>query len=53
MADLATVHSDKIRTVKLDVTSPDAVRARAVEVFGRIDVVVNNASYDFIGALKK
>lgn len=53
MADLATVHSDKIRTVKLDVTSPDDVRARAVEVFGRIDVVVNNAGYDFIGAFEE
>jgi NAD(P)-dependent dehydrogenase (short-subunit alcohol dehydrogenase family) len=48
-ADLAKVHGDKIRTVKLDVTSPDDVRARAVEVFGPIDVVVNNAGYGFIG----
>jgi NAD(P)-dependent dehydrogenase (short-subunit alcohol dehydrogenase family) len=52
-ADLAKVHGDKIRTVKLDVTSPDDVRARAVEVFGPIDVVVNNAGYGFIGAFEE
>jgi len=52
-ADLAKVHGDKIRTVKLDVTSPDDVRARAVEVFARIDVVVNNAGYGFIGAFEE
>ncbi len=47
LADLAKVHGDKIRTVKLDVTSAgDAERAvtETIGAFGRIDVVVNNAA---------
>jgi NAD(P)-dependent dehydrogenase (short-subunit alcohol dehydrogenase family) len=56
LADLAKVHGDKIRAVKLDVTSPDDVKkavAIAVEAFARIDVVVNNAGYGFTGAFEE
>src|ERR1700733_8878031 len=41
-------HGDRVMTVALDVTQPEqALRAvkEAVGVFGRIDVLVNNAGY--------
>lgn len=56
LADLAKVHGDKIRTVKLDVTSVDDVEqavAIALGSFGHIDVVVNNAGYGFTGAFEE
>jgi len=56
LADLSKTYGDRVRTVKLDVTSPaDAEKALAAakEVFGRIDVVVNNAGFGFIGAFEE
>jgi NAD(P)-dependent dehydrogenase (short-subunit alcohol dehydrogenase family) len=48
LADLAERYGEQVRTVALDVTdtaaAENAVRA-AVEAFGRLDVVVNNAGY--------
>lgn len=48
LADLVAAHGERIRPVALDVTdagaAADAV-AEAVKVFGRLDVVVNNAGY--------
>jgi NAD(P)-dependent dehydrogenase (short-subunit alcohol dehydrogenase family) len=46
--DLAPIYGDRIRVVALDVTDPQAARSAvqtALDVFGRIDVVVNNAGY--------
>lgn len=48
LAELATKHGNRIRTVALDVTDPVAARAAvdtAVDAFGSLDVVVNNAAY--------
>ncbi|SEN47099.1 oxidoreductase [Actinacidiphila rubida] len=54
--ELAARHPETALAVKLDVTDPEdrvrAVRA-AQERFGGIDVLVNNAAIDFIGALEE
>ena len=46
--ELATKYGDRVRTFALDVTDPAAARAAvqtAVDAFGTLDVVVNNAGY--------
>ncbi|MGW6008575.1 SDR family NAD(P)-dependent oxidoreductase [Streptomyces sp. NPDC055210] len=48
LADLVTEFGDRVRPIRLDVTDPEAARSalgEAIQHFGRIDVLVNNAGY--------
>ena len=56
LADLVAKYGDRIRTAKLNVTSPEdaaSAVAEALNAFGRFDVVVNNAGYGFAGAFEE
>lgn len=48
LADLVSRYGEQVRAVALDVTDPGMARSavrEAVDAFGRLDVVVNNAGY--------
>ena len=56
LADLVTAHSETCRAVALDTHNPDSIRAAiegAVNAFGGIDVLVNNAGGAVFGAVEE
>ncbi len=55
VADLVAAHPDRARAVALDVTNRDQARAAvraAIDAFGGLDVLVNNAGYANVNSIE-
>lgn len=56
LASLTEKYGDRVRTVALDVTDPQAAGTAiqtAVDAFGRLDVLVNNAGYGNLATIEE
>lgn len=56
LAEFESQYPETLRTFALDVTKPaeiESVAKKAIEVFGHVDVVVNNAGYGVTGAIEE
>ena len=56
VADIVADHEDRALALELDVTDADQIAEtieRADSVFGRIDVLVNNAGYGYLAAIEE
>jgi NAD(P)-dependent dehydrogenase (short-subunit alcohol dehydrogenase family) len=54
--DLVSTYGEQMCAVALDVTNPEQVRTAittAIDVFGRLDVVVNNAGYANVASIEE
>jgi NAD(P)-dependent dehydrogenase (short-subunit alcohol dehydrogenase family) len=56
LGDLVGEYGERVRTLELDVTKADRIRAvvaDAEQAFGHIDVLVNNAGYGYMAAVEE
>jgi NAD(P)-dependent dehydrogenase (short-subunit alcohol dehydrogenase family) len=56
LEDLTRLNPENLRTFTLDVTKPaqiEAVAQQAIDAFGHVDVLVNNAGYGLSGAIEE